>query len=176
MCPRISVPASSSSSSHHPLTPPSRRCIRVCLCVYTCAHVQASARAHVYIHIKNPTSASVHTRGGGLPSCTDTLLLPPFSPGVPMVRARTVIFLPISFSTYNLHASIVQTDDGNYLRFSANAINQKRRSASPAGPLGRQGYQAGIASSCCPVRSPSLLLHLSTRLDSTRLRRLIIHD
>lgn len=43
--------------------------------------------------------------------------------------ARTVIFLPISFSTYNLYyASIVQTDDENYLRFSANAINQKRRS------------------------------------------------
>lgn len=168
MCPRISVPTSFSSSSSSSLPSPflslllyTIRLLAVHVCARICIYLQKKKKE------KNPTSA-VYARGGELPSCTDTLLLALLL----LLRfARTVIYLPIPFSTYNLHASIVQTDDGNYLRFSANAINQKRRSASPTGPLDRQRY---------PPPSPcrlylSLALSLFLRL-STRLLRLIIHD
>lgn len=135
---------------------------------YACAYVCI----RVYIYIKKSHLRRVDERGGGLPSCTDTLLftLLLLHPRPSLLRfARTVIILPIPFSTYSLHASIVQTDDGNYLRFSANAINQKRRSASPPGPLDRQGYPP-------PLPAPSVSLAPPLAFDSTRLRRLIIHD
>ena len=57
----------------------------------------------------------------------------------------------------------------NYLRFSANAINQKRRSASPAGPSRPEGAAATAAAAA--AASPSAFD--STRLDSTRLRATI---
>lgn len=169
MCPRISVPAPPSSPlpppRPHPPPPAFSASISVCTCVYVCMYI------YIYICIKKSHLrricerwwATLLHRHPPSRSPSPSPVLPPLSYGS---RAR---LYPISFSTYNLHASIVQTDDGNYLRFSANAINQKRRSASPPGPLDRQGYPP-------PPLRRFISLVPSTAFDSTRLRRLIIHD
>lgn len=125
------------------------------------------ARVYVYIYKKKkekiPPPPYMREAVNYPPAPTLSFSLSSFSCPPPLLRfARTVIYLPIPFSTYNLHASIVQTDDGNYLRFSANAINQKRRSASPPGPLDRQGYPPPPP--CCPCLSRS---SFGFRLDST---------
>lgn len=176
MCPRISVPISSSSSfsssfsssSSCPPSPHMHARVRVRVRVH--ARV-VCVRMYIYIYIKKSHLRRYMREVVDYhPASTPSFSLSFFTTLAPLLRfARTVIFLPIPFSTYNLHASIVQTDDGNYLRFSANAINQKRRSASPPGPLDRQGYPPPP-----PRRSVSLAPPLA--FDSTRLRRLIIHD
>lgn len=122
---------------------------------------------YVHIYIKKSHLLTLYMREvvGYPPAPTPSFSLFSFSHPLssPTVRAHGYI-LPIPFSTYNLHASIVQTDDGNYLRFSANAINQKRRSASPRGPLNRQGYPPPPPLLVFPSHS---LLLLGFRLDST---------
>lgn len=164
MCPRISVPISSSSSSSSFSSsfsssssyPPSLhvhvRACRVCICIYIC----------VYICIKNPTSA-VHARGGGLPSCTDTLLLTLLLLLTPLLRfARTVISYlylsppttytpPSSRRTTGIISVFPQT------RLTRNVVQQALRALS----TGRDILLLPAA------LSRSLLLWLSTRLDST---------
>lgn len=105
------------------------------MCVYIDIYIKKS---HLRRTCKRWWTTLLHRHPPSRPSSPS----PTLSPSSPSLLrfARTFYILPIPFSTYNLHASIVQTDDGNYLRFSANAINQKRRSASPPGPLERQGY------------------------------------
>lgn len=173
MCPRISVPISSSSSFSSSFSSSSSSSSSCLPSLQVHVRVRMHVRIvymYVYIYIKKSHLRRTCERWW-------TTLLHRHPPShSPFPSLLSLLFyvshagyiLPIPFSTYNLHASIVQTDDENYLRFSANAINQKRRSASPPGPLDRQGYPPP------PRRSVSLAPPLA--FDSTRLRRLIIHD
>lgn len=129
---------------------------RACACA--CAYI---VYVCIYLYKKIPPPPYMREVVDYPPAPTPSFSLSfSFSTLPPLLRfARTVIsYLYLSPPT-TLHASIVQTDDENYLRFSANAINQKRRSASPPGPLDRQGYLS-------PPRRSVSLLWLSTRLDS----------
>lgn len=105
MCPRISVPTSSSPLPLIPCSPSLSHLRRISLSLSLCRPPSLRcmyARVYVYIHTyiykkregKNSTSA-VYARGGELPSCTDTLLLALLlllrSPSSLLRFARTVI-------------------------------------------------------------------------------------